>query len=947
MRDRALGLLSGAVFLFVAACDSSKRGAEQPSSSAGTQQRTPIPDRRTNGDGSAFTLFETGQVRPLALSANGDLLFAANTPHNRLEIFSTGSRGGRGVPRQARDNALTAVASIPVGLEPIAVAARSQTEVWIVNHLSDSVSIVDISDLSTARVVRTLLVGDEPRDIVFAGPNRSRAFITTAHRGQRLSELGRGPQLTTPGVGRADVWVFDADNLGDLAGGRPLTIVTLFSDTPRALAVTADGNTVYAAAFHSGNRTTTLGAGAIDSRGLPPPRDNFEHFAAPRTGLIVKFRQSRVDGQMHWLDQREVAWDDKIRFSLPDKDVFAIDASANPPVERPGPDGSFSGVGTVLFNMAVNPVNGKVYVSNTEANNETRFEGPGAYLGQLGLPSPVRGHLAESRISVLGQGQVLPRHLNKHIDYSQCCAPVPNPESIKSLAFPHDMAVSGDGRTLYVAAFGSSKIGIFDTGELETDTFVPDRSNQIEVSGGGPSGLALDDGRGRLYVLTRFDNSISVIDTAGRAEVLHVAMYNPEPQSVTNGRRFLYDASLTSSHGDSACASCHISGDFDSLAWDLGDPDGARVSNPNPFEVGVAQPFHPLKGPMTTQSLRGMDNHGPMHWRGDRTGAYDAPSVQPNSGAFDEDAAFKKFNIAFAGLLGRSEPLTDEQMQAFTDFILQLTYPPNPIRQLDDSLTPEQQAGRDFYFGAISDLVRNCNGCHVLDRDGNRGLPGVVRPGFFGTDGKSSEENEPQKFKVAHLRNVYQKVGMFGMAPQPDFFPEQGPPRGEDIPFMGEQVRGFGMLHDGSVDTVFHFHGAGVFERIPGINPGGIPFGPAGYVTRRALESFVLAFDSNLAPIVGQQMTLGPPNFENAEANARIDLLEARAAAGDCDLVVKGFVQGQRAAFRYNADGTFARSRTGDTVSEVAVRASASGAGGELTFTCVPPGSGSRIADEL
>ena len=62
------------------------------------------------------------------------------------------------------------------------------------------------------------------------------------------------PQLTTPGVGRADVWVFDADNLGATLGGTPLTIVTLFTDTPRALAVTPDGTTVYAAGFHSGNQ---------------------------------------------------------------------------------------------------------------------------------------------------------------------------------------------------------------------------------------------------------------------------------------------------------------------------------------------------------------------------------------------------------------------------------------------------------------------------------------------------------------------------------------------------------------------------------------------------------------------------------------------------------------------------------------------------------------------
>ena len=58
---------------------------------------------------------------------------------------------------------------------------------------------------------------------------------------------------------------------------------------------------------------------------------------------------------------------------------------------------------------------------------------------------------------------------------------------------------------LYVAAFGSSKIGVFSTQELEADTFAPDESAQIRVSGGGPSGLALDEARGRLYVLTRFE----------------------------------------------------------------------------------------------------------------------------------------------------------------------------------------------------------------------------------------------------------------------------------------------------------------------------------------------------------------------------------------------------------------------------------------------------------
>src|SRR5262249_28155146 len=161
-------------------------------------------------------------------------LFAVNTPDDRLEIFDVTSDG------------LAHRESIPVGLEPVAVAARNAGEVWVVNHLSDSVSIVDVGS-SPARVVRTLLVGAEPRALVLAGSGGGRAFITTAHRGQN-SPID--PQLLTPGIGRADVWVFDADALGASLGGTPLTIVTLFSDTPRALAASPDGGTVYAAAFH-------------------------------------------------------------------------------------------------------------------------------------------------------------------------------------------------------------------------------------------------------------------------------------------------------------------------------------------------------------------------------------------------------------------------------------------------------------------------------------------------------------------------------------------------------------------------------------------------------------------------------------------------------------------------------------------------------------------------
>ncbi|WP_224368915.1 YncE family protein [Hyalangium versicolor] len=863
-----------------------------------------------------FTVFDSGQVRPLALSPNGKLLFAVNTPDNRLEVFQLSNQG------------LIHRASVPVGLEPVAVAARSNEEIWVVNHLSDSVSVVRLGPSEhSGTVVRTLLVGDEPRDIVFAGPGMNRAFITTAHRGQNVPY---DPQFTTPGIGRADVWVFDAARLQNpVSTGNPLTILTLFSDTPRALAVTPDGSRVYAAAFHSGNRTTVIEDTLVPPGGMPGPYSNTAGDPAPPAGVIVKF-----DGQ-HWVDVLNRPWDSQVRFSLPDKDVFVIDANANPPAQLPGSAGFYSGVGTVLFNMAVNPVSGKVYVSNTEARNDLRFEGEGLFGGHT-----LRGHLHESRITVLSPAGVTPRHLNKHIDYSTCCAPLPNAENEKSLAQPLGMTITSDGATLYVAAFGSSKLGVYSTAALEADTFVPGTNHQIPVSGGGPTGLVLDEAHRRLYVLTRFDNAISVIDTATRAELAHVPMYNPEPPSVVAGRPFLYDARRSSSHGDSSCGSCHIFGDLDSLAWDLGNPDGTVLNNPGPFIpvppvfgddplLGIPSALHPMKGPMVTQSLRGMANHGPMHWRGDRTGGNDEPSAQPNSGAFNEAAAFKKFNPAFTSLLGRNAQLSTAEMQQFTDFILQLSYPPNPVRNLDNSLTPAQQAGRDFFFGTTIAPHGTCETCHRLDPQANPEEGAFA--GFFGADGRTGFAMEPQALKVPHLRNMYQKVGMFGAAFSTNSV--------EPDPFMGDQIRGVGFNHDGTFPTLFRFNSG--FDKTP-LNANGIPVTPAGAQAKRDMEQYMLAFDTNLAPIVGQQVTLTAHNF--TAAAPRIHLLKSRAEAGECELVAKGRVWQLEAGFLYTGGGWFKSAwKAVRPVSDEALRAMVVLTDGALTYTCTPLGSGPRI----
>jgi hypothetical protein len=67
---------------------------------------------------------------------------------------------------------------------------------------------------------------------------------------------------------------------------------------------------------------------------------------------------------------------------------------------------------------------------------------------------------------------------------------------------------------------------------------------------------------------------------------------------------------------------------------------------------------------MTTQTLRGMVNSGPMHWRGDRSNGF------LGSSASDEELSFNNFIVAFPGLLGRSSLLPVGDMQSFTDFTL-------------------------------------------------------------------------------------------------------------------------------------------------------------------------------------------------------------------------------------------------------------------------------------
>ncbi|MFT4513096.1 MAG: DNA-binding beta-propeller fold protein YncE, partial [Planctomycetota bacterium] len=252
--------------------------------------------------------FESGPVHALDLSDDGTRLFIANTIGGRLSVFDTSNPEQPLLRRE-----------IPVGLDPVSVHARTRDEVWVCNQLSDSVSIVSVSE---GRVVATLRVIDEPSDIVFAAGN---AFVTAATSDR--------------------VQVFDA------VTRTPIATIDLFGKDPRALAVSPDETKVYAVIQRSGNGTTILPDNIAPP---PPPPTNAALPTAPDQGLIVR-----------WDDPQ---WSGQIPYSLPDHDVAEIDV-ATLTVAR-----YFDAVGTTNTGIAVDANTGDLWVANTDARNLVRFE---------------------------------------------------------------------------------------------------------------------------------------------------------------------------------------------------------------------------------------------------------------------------------------------------------------------------------------------------------------------------------------------------------------------------------------------------------------------------------------------------------------------------------------------------------------------------------------------
>lgn len=921
----------------------------------------------------SFVNFENPHGNPIAVSPDTNTLATVNTAANRIDLWDLTS----GTPVFSK--------AVPVGYDPVSVRWRTNTELWAVNHISDSISVIDPVNCIVNATIDTL---DEPSDVVFAG-STERAFVSCS-------------SVNT-------IQVFNPTTFAETAQ------VVVAAEDPRSLSVSADGTKVYAAIFESGNGTTLIfGAGvagggfppeaAMDDplnpyRGQnPPPNTNVAAFQAdsftwdaswaaeaasyfspapsvdtigtraPKVSLIVQ-----DDGTGNWFDDNGEDWTPWItgasatmsgRFagwSLVDRDVAIIDAN-NP-----------SGVAVeyverlMNHNMAVgvNPVTEDITVVGTDATNVIRFEPniTGTF---------IRVNLAIIDPTDLTNPAIV--DINKtHLDAAQFAqdgiadayhdGSVPQADRDDSVGDPRSITWNAAGTRGFIAGMGSNNLTVVDAVGARTSV-----GYTVEL-GEGPTGLALDEGRNQLYTMNRFDGSISVVDitTPSAATVSStIPFFDPTPDVIKTGRVHLYGTHENSGLGQIACGSCHLDSRKDRLAWDLGNPSGdikaldlissAADLTPqhNPLFSGSLDDFHPLKGPMTTQTLQDIIGKEPLHWRGDQDG-------------------LEGFGDAFVGLQGDDAPLTGTPMQEFEDFLATTHFPPNAFRNLDNSLPTNLALPGQFSDGRFSgsgglnegDPMPNGNAvdgltlyrrlpgldgatlscvvCHTLPIGNSTGhfFDGMTDPlvppgpmgeaklGLFDSDG-----SDQRTFKVPQTRAIFDKQGM-------------------NLGTGGESLAGFGVFHDGAIDSVTRFVSEPVFgvaddQEIADLVALMFAFSGSFDTTAQPGEFPIDQTSNDAHAAVGKQDTFDSASKDLAFLNSLIAEADT-VDAFQIDLIAKTTVNvpglgNVVRGYKYDAaSDLFITDQANESGVTVAALLATAAPGAEITFTATPLGTGTRL----
>jgi len=883
-----------------------------------------IPPQSVGVPDAAFSSFESAHVHPLDITPDGTKLLAVNTPNNDLEVFSISG------------NSLTLASVIKVGLEPVSVRVFSNTQAWVVNKISNSVSVVDIKNNA---LIATLQTGAEPADVVFTGTAGSktspaRAYVSVAQA--------------------RELEIFDPL----LLNGVTLQRIPILGQQPRALAVGPNGSggsNVYVGIFESGNGTTAMTGGKDDSPyevdlarspsgpygGISPFPDNINaqlnvyaslypqvttvtpnvltsYFTQtpPPVSVIVR-RQATTSAVAlpKWLDENGQDWSIFINGSLAqqgsnadrvadwdliDRDIAVVNTTNNAVTYQ-------GGVLNMVMALAINPATNAVTAVGTDATNQIRYQpmldgtfiqvlmGTYALGGSAGTKADLNPHL-------LPYSSVTGTYANSSIPAT--CTGSSTLCAANSIGDPRGIAWNAATGKGYVTAMGSNSVIVINSAGGRDSVL----STPVPV-GQGPTGIVLNavganaSSPTLAYVLNRFDANISVLNLTATSpssmEVARVSLsYDPTPQDIRAGRPMLYNTQLFSGLGQISCASCHVDARTDRLAWDLGDPTsqpevinggGAGVTLRDMQTGGAITPIasvteHPMKGPFLTMTLVDRLQSPFLHWRGDR-------------------ANLAAFSPAFVALQGGAAQPTANQIASMQAFLTTLRTPPNPFRTITNAYPTEiaVPGPRNVPYrtgnavAGDTEFEQNCRSCH----------PGNTNRGYLFVNNAD--------FGINQLRNpptwqdFYRRDGLWFNDPT-------------------ASTAGFGFQPDGTFDSTQNLSRTDNMMAFMYAFNGSYPYTPTG------LNATNTAVDSHAA--VGRQVTIS----NATTTDPMLAQLQALADTNVIDLVASGCINNETRGFVYVGNATYADDR-GQPNSLAAMKAFGQG-GSPITFTAVRRGTG-------
>ena len=606
------------------------------------------PDTPTFDTNVGHPVFASPHAKPIVI--NGSYVYVTNTPSDTVDVVAIASE--------------QVVARIDVGIDPVGLAVRPDgNEVWVANHVSDSVSVIDTDPDSATfhQVIATIqdidaetlsTRFDEPVGIAFA--SNTKAYVTLSPSNQVAIVSGESYSVT---------------------GHLPIR-----AQDPRA--ITVQGNRLFVIPFESNNQSQLSGCTSEKIDGDICTFDAVEHVFSNNNVLSVNYDADIIKNPL-----------------LPDRDLYIFNTADDTLLEV------VNTVGTLLYGIAVDS-GGRVFVSQTDARNTANGR---AGTEKDGLEEMENRAFLNQVTMVDCQGL----SCSEPVFYDLEPLPPSHPEPGMGLATPFGIQVSEDDSTLIVTAAGADKLFTMDanTGEVLGRTTV----------GSVPRGVALlADGDGKPtqgWVLNTVCNTVSVVDLTSLGNPTlktTITMNDPTDAEVKKGRIAFNDANASST-GTFSCESCHPDGGTDQLIWVLQTPicdvDGCTQIPPR-----LTMPIRGLRDttPYHWDGIPG-DPFG-----GNNTKSINS-DVEPNC-SLSEPETCTRFLVdgSMATTMcdvtncpendeGKLGLLSGERRDAMAKFLLSVPFPPSQTRPITNQVT---QQAKDGFFEF--NFVKDCGNCHKM-----------------------------------------------------------------------------------------------------------------------------------------------------------------------------------------------------------------------------------------